>query len=182
MPRRRMGEWRYSSTIHDLVTRWRWVASFMLPSFYPWEINLGTHWTRGWMVLRHSLDDVEKRKIFPLPKRGFTRKIIPICISDRISTTFRMNACIFTVKGSTLLDSCCLLGVFFDTEDGVGNFFWKVLWTSTGLHGVIAQNVVFFLQCTHLNDTKLKSGLCSKVLAKNANTKFNVIPFSSFRI
>jgi hypothetical protein len=29
MPWRHMGEWRYSSTILDLGTRWRWVVSFM---------------------------------------------------------------------------------------------------------------------------------------------------------
>jgi hypothetical protein len=30
-----MGEWRYSSTILDLGTRWRWVVSFMPRPLYP---------------------------------------------------------------------------------------------------------------------------------------------------
>jgi hypothetical protein len=36
MPWRRMGEWRYSSTIADLSTRWRWVASLTARLLYPW--------------------------------------------------------------------------------------------------------------------------------------------------
>jgi hypothetical protein len=34
-PWRRMGEWRYISTILDLGTRWRWVISFTLLPLYP---------------------------------------------------------------------------------------------------------------------------------------------------
>jgi hypothetical protein len=30
-----MGQWRYSSTILDLGTRWRWVVSFMPRPFTP---------------------------------------------------------------------------------------------------------------------------------------------------
>jgi hypothetical protein len=36
MPWRNMGEWRYSSTILSLGTRWRWVVSFMLQPLQPW--------------------------------------------------------------------------------------------------------------------------------------------------
>jgi hypothetical protein len=32
-----MGEWRYSSTILDLGTRWRWVVSSMSLPLYPWR-------------------------------------------------------------------------------------------------------------------------------------------------
>jgi hypothetical protein len=35
MPRRHMGEWRYSSTFLDLGTRWRWVVSFTSLPLYP---------------------------------------------------------------------------------------------------------------------------------------------------
>jgi hypothetical protein len=35
MPWRHMGEWRYSSTILDLSTRWWWLASFMPWPLYP---------------------------------------------------------------------------------------------------------------------------------------------------
>jgi hypothetical protein len=34
-PWRRMEEWRYSSTILDLGTRWKWVVSFTTRSLYP---------------------------------------------------------------------------------------------------------------------------------------------------
>jgi hypothetical protein len=43
-----MGEWRYSSTILDLGTGWRWVASFTLLPFYPGERTPTTHWIGGW--------------------------------------------------------------------------------------------------------------------------------------
>jgi hypothetical protein len=39
-----MGEWRYSSTILDLGTRWRWVVSFMPWPLYPWGKREG-----GWV-------------------------------------------------------------------------------------------------------------------------------------
>jgi hypothetical protein len=35
MPWRRMGDWRYSSTVLDLSTRWRWVVSFTPQLLYP---------------------------------------------------------------------------------------------------------------------------------------------------
>jgi hypothetical protein len=37
------GEWRYSSTILDLSTRWRWVISFKPRLLYPWETGPSTH-------------------------------------------------------------------------------------------------------------------------------------------
>jgi hypothetical protein len=39
-----MGEWKYSSIIFDLGTRWRWVVNFTPQSLYPGEIVPGTHW------------------------------------------------------------------------------------------------------------------------------------------
>jgi hypothetical protein len=36
-----MGEWRYSSTVLDLVTKWRWVVSFTPLPLYP-----GGNWRR----------------------------------------------------------------------------------------------------------------------------------------
>jgi hypothetical protein len=33
------GEWKYSSTIIDLGTRWKWVVSFMPLPLYPWGNN-----------------------------------------------------------------------------------------------------------------------------------------------
>jgi hypothetical protein len=43
-----MREWRYSSTILDLGTRWEWSASSPVP-FTPGETALGTHWIEGWV-------------------------------------------------------------------------------------------------------------------------------------
>jgi hypothetical protein len=54
-----MGEWRYSSTILVLGTRWRWVVSFTTP----WEKALGTHWIGGWVGPGAGLDAVEWRQI-----------------------------------------------------------------------------------------------------------------------
>jgi hypothetical protein len=39
-----MREWRYSFTIHDLGTKWRWMVSFAsLPPLYPWRKSPGIH-------------------------------------------------------------------------------------------------------------------------------------------
>jgi hypothetical protein len=47
-----MGEWRYSSTITDLGTRWEC-----------------THWASGWVGPRDGLDAVEKKKnLMTLPE------------------------------------------------------------------------------------------------------------------
>jgi hypothetical protein len=61
-----MGEWRYSSTILDLGTRWKGVVSFMPLPLYPREKAAGTHWMGGWEGPRDGLDVVDKRKILPL--------------------------------------------------------------------------------------------------------------------
>jgi hypothetical protein len=52
------GEWRYSFTILELSTRWRWVTSFT-----PGERAACTHWIGGWEGPRAELDVVENRKI-----------------------------------------------------------------------------------------------------------------------
>jgi hypothetical protein len=57
---RRMGEWRYNTTILDLSTRWRWVARFTSPPLYPPEKEsqfpepVWTLWSR--------------ENLFPLPR------------------------------------------------------------------------------------------------------------------
>jgi hypothetical protein len=62
MPRRHMREWRYSSTILDLGTSWRWAISFTPQPLYLRERVHGTHWIGGWVGLATGLDSVEKRK------------------------------------------------------------------------------------------------------------------------
>jgi hypothetical protein len=58
---RRMVEWRHSSIIYDLDTRWRWVVRFT-PAH-------GTH-KGGWAGLRAGLNAVEKRKFLVPAGRG----------------------------------------------------------------------------------------------------------------
>jgi hypothetical protein len=58
-----MRKWRYSSTIFDLGTRWRWVVSLTPQSLYPRGKIPGTHGIRGWVGPRAGLDDVERRNI-----------------------------------------------------------------------------------------------------------------------
>jgi hypothetical protein len=54
------GEWRYSFTILDLGTRWRWVVSFSPGNFTPREGAPGTHWKGGWVGPRAGLHAVLK--------------------------------------------------------------------------------------------------------------------------
>jgi hypothetical protein len=35
------GEWRYSSTVFDFSTRWRWMVSFSLRSLFPFDRRMG---------------------------------------------------------------------------------------------------------------------------------------------
>jgi hypothetical protein len=39
MPWRRMGEWRYGSTIRRLVTSWKWIVNFTLLPLCPWGMS-----------------------------------------------------------------------------------------------------------------------------------------------
>jgi hypothetical protein len=58
---RHMGEWRYSSAVLDLSTRWRWVVSFMPQPLYP-QVK-SPHWIEGWMGSRAALGAVKKMEI-----------------------------------------------------------------------------------------------------------------------
>jgi hypothetical protein len=63
---RRLGEWRYSSTIlHLTVDGGKWSASRPRP-FYLRGKSLDVHWLGGWEGHRASLDAVERRRLtFP---------------------------------------------------------------------------------------------------------------------
>jgi hypothetical protein len=63
LPWRRVGEWRYSSTLLDLLTRRRWVISSTPRPLYPAEKAPNTHWVGNWVGPGAGLDDVEKRNI-----------------------------------------------------------------------------------------------------------------------
>jgi hypothetical protein len=59
-----MREWRYSSLILDLGTRWRCVVRFTsLAALPPTEGALDAQWLEGWVGLRADPDTVEKRQI-----------------------------------------------------------------------------------------------------------------------
>jgi hypothetical protein len=99
MPWRHMGEWRYSSTILDLGTRWMCVASFKPLPLYPRGYRPpGTHWTGSWVGPRAGLNAVGKRKILHSrgsnpgrPARRYTDWAIPTLFNDagRIETIQR---------------------------------------------------------------------------------------------
>jgi hypothetical protein len=59
----RVGEWRYSSTILHLDTRWRWMLSITLRPHYLRGKSPGTNFIGGWVDPRARLAAVEYRKI-----------------------------------------------------------------------------------------------------------------------
>jgi hypothetical protein len=63
-----MGEWRYSSTILHLGTRWRCVIGFTSRPLYPRGKIPGTNSIRGWVGPRDGLEAVERKKTFTLPE------------------------------------------------------------------------------------------------------------------
>jgi hypothetical protein len=60
-----MGEWRYSSTLLELGTRWMCVQLHAPVALPLGQISPGSHCKGGWMGTRTGLD-VMKRKIFRL--------------------------------------------------------------------------------------------------------------------
>jgi hypothetical protein len=53
--------------ILDIGTSWSWVVSFTPWPLYPRERAPDAHWIGGWLGPRTGLDDVESRKVLPLP-------------------------------------------------------------------------------------------------------------------
>jgi hypothetical protein len=60
MPLKRIGEWRYSSTILDLRIRWKYGQLQTLAALPPGEKAPGTHWLGGWVGPIVGLDASEK--------------------------------------------------------------------------------------------------------------------------
>jgi hypothetical protein len=74
-------------TFWHLGTRWRWVVIFTPRLLYPREKSPGTHWIRGWVGPRASLEAVEMRKVLylpgtkpGLPARRYTSWAIPTSV------------------------------------------------------------------------------------------------------
>jgi hypothetical protein len=78
------GDWKYSSTIFDLITRYRWVAASHPCRFIPGERAPGTHWIGGWLGPRVGLD-AEKRKKIIAPTGNRIINIIIIVRARSIS-------------------------------------------------------------------------------------------------
>jgi hypothetical protein len=69
-------QWRYSSTILDLVNKWRWVMSFTSRQLYPQGKSPGTDWIGVWVGLRTDMDAVEKRRISNRCQKSIIKKQI----------------------------------------------------------------------------------------------------------
>jgi hypothetical protein len=106
--RRLKGEWRYSSTILDLSTRWSWVLSFTPGRFTPTlgKDPPGTHWTGGQMGLRAGLDTggIEPRPLSPSLYRlsycTVTYLINALPGSSSVNSTLRNSrgSCVFRMS------------------------------------------------------------------------------------
>jgi hypothetical protein len=64
MPWRRMDDWRYSSTILNLGTRWKVSGQFEAPAALPPGNSPGIRWKGGWMGPRNVLDPKERKNCF----------------------------------------------------------------------------------------------------------------------
>jgi hypothetical protein len=67
MPRRHE-EWRYSSIIPHISTRWRCVQLHASAVLLPEKSPPGTHWIGGWVGPKAGVDAMEKRKNLSLPE------------------------------------------------------------------------------------------------------------------
>jgi hypothetical protein len=61
------GEWRYSSNILDLGTRWRWVVSLCRCHVTLGKQAPSTHWIGGWLGPRAGLDAARNWTPIPQP-------------------------------------------------------------------------------------------------------------------
>jgi hypothetical protein len=65
---KKMRQWRYSSIVLDLSTKWRLVVRFMPWSLYPLGNSPpGTHWIGGWLSSRAILDIGGEKNLSVLP-------------------------------------------------------------------------------------------------------------------
>jgi hypothetical protein len=97
-----MGEWRYSSTIFDLGTRWsgQLHAPAALP---PGEKAPATRWIGSWVDPRVGLDAVEKRKFLHCRESNPGRPAIPTELSRHPVLTASLNNQLKETGGSRQL-------------------------------------------------------------------------------
>jgi hypothetical protein len=111
-----MGEWRYSSTIFDLCTRWSRVVSSTPLLSYPLRKVLGTRLTAGWEGLRACIDTEEKRIILQCweSNRGISARSPPFyrlsypCSLDREELVIRAARMRVSVYFSFLVSQAIL--------------------------------------------------------------------------
>jgi hypothetical protein len=72
-----MGDWRYSPTILDLGTRWKWVVHFKPQTLYHRGRVPGTHWIGGSVGPKAGMDAVEQTDISS-PCRESTPAVQPV--------------------------------------------------------------------------------------------------------
>jgi hypothetical protein len=101
MPWRRMGEWRYSSTILDLGTRWRWVASYMSRPLYYRGKNPGIHRIGSWVEPRAR----DIRYIVAARTTQKTNHVIAVAV-------WRYRACEEVCLPSRCLEAGCIISLF----------------------------------------------------------------------
>jgi hypothetical protein len=142
---RHMGKWRYSSTILDLGTRWRWVFSFTPLPLYPWGKSPGTHWIGGWVGPRREKSCIAGNR---------TRVVQPVAIptlvliliaslNNKLKKTFVGNVSLLsiTVEGFSrkskerLLKAMCIVRLMSDSQlASVGNVTLHI--TKINLFGI----------------------------------------------
>jgi hypothetical protein len=69
------GEWRYSSIVLDLSTRWRSLVSFTPMPLYSRGCRPSTHWIGGWMGFRAGLDVGNRTMAFQVVTRHYNDSI-----------------------------------------------------------------------------------------------------------
>jgi hypothetical protein len=136
-----MGEWRYSSTILDLDTRWRWVVCLLLASwwFLAWLIILPWIWRRPVpperLLTFNGLDGVisQKTQLFTSilnPMRNQTPGCVALLTYSRLRSNF---------------------GVFHEQS----NFVFYVTIKSSSLITLLNTSVLCPLKPAYMTDTPL---------------------------
>jgi hypothetical protein len=132
--------------ILDLGTSWREVDSFT-----PWRFTPCTHWIGGWVGIRTDLDDVERRKILPLPEI----ELPPLCRPARSQSLYWVR----------------YLGSMLELQETVGAEFSQICATNFDLDSQmsnIIENLWIVLEKQHADGPK---GTTSKAYVISFCTK-----------
>jgi hypothetical protein len=97
----------------ELGTSWRWVVNFTPRPLYPRERAPGARWIEGWVDLRASLDDLEKRN------------------PTGTQTQIRRPSSLWLVAIPTTLSRLMIWNQYLRILKSVFLYVSKSLWTST---------------------------------------------------